>query len=70
MPSLDDTGFEEVISDSPALPASPARVHEVAPSDATIALESETRTSGLPFVPVNCAALAPTLVESELLGSP
>jgi transcriptional regulator with GAF, ATPase, and Fis domain len=79
----DSNGFEDIIGDSPALQVAIARVHEVAPTDASVVLIGETGTGkelfaravhnrsarrGRPFVRVNCAALPPTLIETELFG--
>ena len=75
--------FEEIIGDSPALRAAIARCQEVAPTGASVVLFGETGTGKElfaravhnrsarrkgPFVRVNCAALPPTLIESELFG--
>jgi formate hydrogenlyase transcriptional activator len=75
--------FEEIIGDSPALRVALGRVLEVAPTDASVVLIGETgsgkelfaravhnrsRRRGRPFIRVNCAALPPTLIESELFG--
>src|SRR5215213_3406158 len=76
-------GFHDIIGDSPALRESLARVMEVAPTDATVLLTGDTGTGKELFaralhersarrqralVSVNCAALPPTLIESELFG--
>ena len=81
--SVDSNDFDEIIGDSPALRIALARVQEVAPTDATVVLLGETGTGkelfakavhnrstrrNYPFVAVNCAALPPTLIESELFG--
>jgi formate hydrogenlyase transcriptional activator len=75
--------FDEIVGDSPALRAALARLQEVAPSDTTVLLLGETGTGKelfakavhagsprrhFPLVSVNCAALPPTLIESELFG--
>jgi formate hydrogenlyase transcriptional activator len=81
---IDDLqGFQEIIGSSPALRESLARVMEVAPTDATVLLTGDTGTGKelfaralhersprrqRPLVSVNCAALPPTLIESELFG--
>jgi Nif-specific regulatory protein len=75
--------FGAIIGDSPALRDVLARVEQVAPTASTVLLRGETgtgkelvahaihinspRESG-PFVRVNCAALAPGVLESELFG--
>jgi PAS domain S-box-containing protein len=75
--------FEEIVGASAALQAVLAKVAKVAPTDSTGLITGETgtgkeliaraihkrsRRSGRPFVSVNCAALAPTLIASELFG--
>jgi formate hydrogenlyase transcriptional activator len=81
---IDDLqGFHEIIGESSALRESLARVMEVAPTDATVLLTGDTGTGKELFaralhersprrhrtlVSVNCAALPPTLIESELFG--
>jgi len=76
-------GFNEIIGDSPVLREALDRVREVAGTDATVLLLGETGTGKELFaravhersprrhrtlVRVNCAALPPTLIESELFG--
>jgi transcriptional regulator with GAF, ATPase, and Fis domain len=75
--------FEEIVGTSKALEAVLSRVAKVAPTDSTVFITGETGTgkeliaravhkrsqrSGRAFVSVNCAALAPTLISSELFG--
>jgi formate hydrogenlyase transcriptional activator len=81
--TFDSNDFDEIIGDSPALRSALSRVQEVAPTDATVVLLGETGTGkelfakavhtrstrrNYPFIAVNCAALPPTLIESELFG--
>src|SRR4029079_14540650 len=76
-------GFNEIIGDSPVLRDARDRVREVASTDATVLLLGETGTGKELFaravhdrsprrhrtlVRVNCAALPPSLIESELFG--
>jgi transcriptional regulator with GAF, ATPase, and Fis domain len=76
-------GFEDIVGESPALRNVLFQVEQVAPTDATVLLLGETGTGkeliaraihakstrrGSPMVQVNCAALPPTLIESELFG--
>ena len=75
--------FEEVVGTSKALEAVLSRIAKVAPTDSTVLITGETGTgkelfaraihkrSDRPeraFVSVNCAALAPSLISSELFG--
>ena len=75
--------FEEIVGTSKPLKAVLSRIAKVAPTDSTVLITGETGTgkeliaraihkrsqrSGRPFVSVNCAALPPTLVLSELFG--
>jgi PAS domain S-box-containing protein len=75
--------FEEIVGESPALQAVLARVARVAPTDSTVLVTGETGTgkeliaraihkrsqrSSRAFVTVNCAAIPPTLIASELFG--
>ena len=75
--------FEEIVGSSAALKDVLARVSQVAPTDATVLLTGETgtgkeliaraihkksRRSGRAFVSVNCAAIPPALIGSELFG--
>jgi PAS domain S-box-containing protein len=75
--------FEEIVGSSKTLKAALSRIASVAPTDSTVFISGETGTgkeliaravhkrsqrSGRAFVSVNCAALAPTLISSELFG--
>ncbi len=75
--------FEEIIGSSKPLQAVLSRIAKVAPTDSTVFITGETGTgkeliaravhkrsqrAGRAFVSVNCAALAPTLISSELFG--
>ena len=75
--------FGNIIGDSPALRDVLGKVEQVAPTASTVLLRGETGTGkemvahaihinspreNKPFVRVNCAALAPGILESELFG--
>jgi len=75
--------FEEIVGASPALQLVLARVARVGPTESTVLITGERGTgkeliaraihkrsprSGRAFVSVNCAALAPSLISSELFG--
>jgi PAS domain S-box-containing protein len=75
--------FEEIVGASAPLNAVLARVAKVAPMDSTVLITGETgtgkeliarvihkrsRRAQRAFVSVNCAALAPSLISSELFG--
>jgi len=75
--------FEEIVGSSNTLQTVLSRVAKVAPTDSTVLISGETGTgkeliaravhkrsqrSGRAFVSVNCAALAPGLISSELFG--
>ncbi|WP_263355477.1 sigma-54-dependent Fis family transcriptional regulator [Acidicapsa acidisoli] len=75
--------FEEIVGESTALSTVLARVTKVAPTDSTVLITGETgtgkeliaraihkrsRRAQRAFVSVNCAALAPSLISSELFG--
>ncbi len=76
-------GIEHIVGQSPAMAAVLDTVRQVAPTRTTVLIEGESGTgkemiaqaihrlsprSEGPFVAVHCAALAPTLLESELFG--
>jgi PAS domain S-box-containing protein len=78
-----DIMFEEVVGTSPALRAVLERVAKVAPTDSTVLITGETGTgkeliaraihkrssrAAHVFVSVNCAAVPPALIASELFG--
>jgi DNA-binding NtrC family response regulator len=75
--------FEEIVGSSDALKGVLSRIAKVAPTDSTVLIAGETGTgkeliaravhkrsqrSARGFVSVNCAALVPTLISSELFG--
>jgi two-component system response regulator AtoC len=76
-------GLENIIGESPVMKEIFEIVQQVAPTRATVLIGGESGTgkelvakavhhlsprAKLPFVTVHCAALAPTLLESELFG--
>jgi DNA-binding NtrC family response regulator len=76
-------GMENIVGESPAMQEVFETVQQVAPSSATVLLSGESGTgkeliakaihhlsprAKQPLVVVHCAALAPTLLESELFG--
>jgi two-component system response regulator HydG len=76
-------GLDHIVGRSAALRGLLERVMRVAPTDATVlitgesgtgkelvarALHTASRRADKPFVPVNCAAITETLLESELFG--
>ena len=78
-----EQGFEQIVGNSKALHAVLMKARQVAPTDATVLILGETGTGkGLladaihrmsprrnhAFITVNCAALPPDLIESELFG--
>ncbi len=75
--------FDEIVGQSPALLAVLKQVEQVAPTDSTVLIQGETGTGkeliaraihhlsprkAGPLVRVNCGAIPPTLIESELFG--
>jgi transcriptional regulator with GAF, ATPase, and Fis domain len=77
------SSFPDLVGESPALRQVLHRIEQVAPSEATCLIGGETGTGkervaeaihrssarrDRPLVKVNCAALPPSLVESELFG--
>src|SRR6202035_5389825 len=75
--------FERIIGNSLALMETLDLIRAVAPTDSTVLIEGETgtgkeliaravhkrsRRAGRAFVSVHCAALAPSLISSELFG--
>ncbi len=76
-------GLEHIVGRSPAIRELLDRIVRVAPTDATVLITGESgtgkelvaralhvvsRRGDKPFVPVNCAAITETLLESELFG--
>jgi formate hydrogenlyase transcriptional activator len=75
--------FEELVGSSEALHRVLSHVKKVAPTDSTVLITGESGTgkeliaraihkrshrSGRPFIRVNCAAIPPSLIASELFG--
>jgi formate hydrogenlyase transcriptional activator len=75
--------YRDIVGKSAALKRVLGQIEQVAPTDATVLLLGETGTGkgvaaraihdissrkSRPFMQVNCAALTPTLIESELFG--
>jgi DNA-binding NtrC family response regulator len=82
--AIDDLPETEMIGSSPRMIEIYKQISKVAPTDATVLIEGETgtgkdliarmihrnsRRSQQPFVPVDCGAIAPSLLESELFGT-
>lgn len=82
--SIDDLPATEMIGSSPRMIEIYKTLSKVAPTDATVLIEGETGTgkeliarmihvnskrAQQPFVPVDCGAIAPSLLESELFGT-
>jgi len=80
----DDLPETEMIGVSPAMVEIYKTISHVAPTDATVIIEGETGTgkemvarmihrfsgrASQPFVAVDCASIAPSLLESELFGA-
>jgi DNA-binding NtrC family response regulator len=83
-PPVDDLPDTEMIGSSPRMIEIYKTLSKVAPTDATVLIEGETgtgkeliarmihrnsRRSEQAFVPVDCGAIAPSLLESELFGT-
>src|SRR6266852_4310336 len=82
--AIDDLPDTEMIGSSPRMIEIYKTISKVAPTDATVLIEGETGTgkeliarmihrnskrSQQAFVPVDCGAIAPSLLESELFGT-
>src|SRR6266446_8680257 len=78
-----DAGFDAIVGQSPGIMDVLARITQVAETDSSVLLLGETGTGkellaraihdtsprrSAPLVSVNCAALPPSLIESELFG--
>ena len=81
---IDDLPESDMIGSSPQMVEIYKMVSRVAPTDATVLVEGETGTgkeliarmihgnsprASHPFLPVDCASIAPSLLESELFGA-
>jgi DNA-binding NtrC family response regulator len=82
-PSTDSLPFAPIVTEHPTMLDLLALIRQIAPSRASVLLEGESGTGkGLfakaihqaslraekPFVPLSCAELTPTLLESEIFG--
>jgi DNA-binding NtrC family response regulator len=82
--AIDDLPDTEMIGSSPRMIEIYKTISHVAPTDATVLIEGETgtgkeliarmihrnsRRASQPFAPVDCGAIAPSLLESELFGT-
>ncbi len=82
--AIEDLPDTEMIGSSPRMIEIYKTISKVAPTDATVLIEGETGTgkeliarmlhrnskrAQQPFVPVDCGAIAPSLLESELFGT-
>src|SRR5665213_4154497 len=82
--AIDDLPDTEMIGSSPRMIEIYKTLSRVAPTDATVLIEGETGTgkeliaamihrnskrAQQPFVPVDCGAIAPSLLERELFGT-
>src|SRR5271170_3910813 len=82
--AIDDLPDTEMIGSSSRMIEIYKTLSKVAPTDATVLIEGETGTgkelvarmihrnskrAALPFVPVDCGSIAPSLLESELFGT-
>ncbi|MFN3325943.1 MAG: sigma-54-dependent transcriptional regulator [Bryobacteraceae bacterium] len=81
---IDDLPASEMVGSSPQMIEIYKTISRVAPNDLTVLIEGETGTgkeliarmvhdnstrASQPFVPVDCASIAPSLIESELFGA-
>jgi DNA-binding NtrC family response regulator len=82
--AIDDLPDTEMVGSSPRMIEIYKTISHVAPTDATVLIEGETgtgkeliarmihrnsRRASQPFAPVDCGAIAPSLLESELFGT-
>src|SRR5689334_5729699 len=80
---IEQNGSVQMIGSSPAIAELKAEIERIARSDAKVlitgesgsgkevvarAISSASSRAGMPFVPVNCAGIPETLLESELFG--
>ncbi len=83
IPEFDPAASSRIVGKSDAIRYVLHKIHQVAPTEATVLIEGETgvgkelvalgihessRRAGRPLIQVNCAALPANLIESELFG--